>query len=651
MNFQYAPKIPIFQPLLRGGYHGKIFVENCNTLFMHFSQKNAKGKACKIYNLKGVVMSKRIIKIITFIMAILMFGCIFTACGDNGGGGSSAVPERPIDETKLQLRVKNFEGGAGHEWIVKIRDRFEEKYKNEKIGDLTGIQVEISSDKLGATSALKTSGEHIWFFNNVYYNVNIAQGDFLDISDIVKNDVLEGEGKTIEQKMDADLKAALTAYDGKYYALPSHQGLGGVTYNYNLFKQRGFFFLDDPTQGSIKNVNDARYGFMTSSADRAKKKSTGPDGLYGTDDDGLPSSIEEFKKLCEVMMDRGVKPFICYASSSHYTQMLLQALWSNIEGYDGTKLAVTFDGSTELVKLDSAGKIVTSGGNVATETKTITDANGYLLNRQLSRYQALDFMQYVFKPSTIDSFLSDGSMSSLTNIDAQFDFLASDRSEDVVDVGMLIEGNYWENEALSAGSIDSVNKNFSETAEGKTALDYRFMPMPVQYSGRVTPIGTVGENGITIEDGNKQTFIDCLYYYSFINKYAVGSDANKIKWSKEFLKFCYTNESLVESTLTTGMTFAMDYSLTEAQEAQLSSYKKSLYDIKKYGNIVTPVSASPKFVRNMATFNLGTLSSSNWSSETSYTYPLNAFNAGVSLKDYFESICEYHDADWWQGLN
>lgn len=40
------------------------------------------------------------------------------------------------------------------------------------------------------------------------------------------------------------------------------------------------------------------------------QKSCGPDGAYGTPDDGLPSSLEEFAQLCDYIKSKGGSPFI-----------------------------------------------------------------------------------------------------------------------------------------------------------------------------------------------------------------------------------------------------------------------------------------------------------------------------------------------------
>ena len=86
--------------------------------------------------------------------------------------------------------------------------------------------------------------------------------------------------------------------NGKYYALPHYSVYQGLMYNIDLFEKKGLYFAKETDNG-----ND---GFVV----KGEEKSCGPDGVYGTSDDGLPSSYEEFFKLCDYMVQRGVTPFV-----------------------------------------------------------------------------------------------------------------------------------------------------------------------------------------------------------------------------------------------------------------------------------------------------------------------------------------------------
>ena len=87
-------------------------------------------------------------------------------------------------------------------------------------------------------------------------------------------------------KLDESQQIALTAKNGSYYALPHYEIYTGLVYDADLFTEKAFYF--------------AKGGGWT---DEDSEKSCGPDGIYNTYDDGLPSSYEEFYKMMDKMVD------------------------------------------------------------------------------------------------------------------------------------------------------------------------------------------------------------------------------------------------------------------------------------------------------------------------------------------------------------
>ena len=168
-----------------------------------------------------------------------------------------------VDINKTQVYVANYEGGVGRAWLDDAKIRFENYYEDVSFEeDKTGVQVQIKSDKQVSLTQLKGSSHYIFFTGGVMYNNYISTGDFVEITDVVKNEKLPGEDKTVEDKLSADTKAALTALNGGYYTLPTAQYLSGVTYNVHLFDAKGFYFADNPSDGPVQNTKDPRYGFI-----------------------------------------------------------------------------------------------------------------------------------------------------------------------------------------------------------------------------------------------------------------------------------------------------------------------------------------------------------------------------------------------------
>jgi hypothetical protein len=419
-----------------------------------------------------------------------------------------------------------------------------------------------------------------------------------------------------------------------------------------LFEDKGLYFADNPAEAPVKNAGDPRYGFILNS--KTVKKSTGPDALYGTSDDGLPSSVEEYKKLCDCMVHLNITPFICYAYSYHYTQHLFNTLWANLAGYEEVMLSLSADstrfGKTDIVELNSNGQIVKQNGKIKViEDQTIDSTNGYLLSRQASRYYALDFMQYVFSPERVSTYMAPASLTSaLSHTDAQLNFLRGEKTGSPI--GMLIEGSYWENETKDASILSLMKDLYPDYYD---EMNYRMMPMPHQYEGRVQAIGTVGENGVTQADGIKQVGIDSSYQYGIINAHAIKESNNPAvaeRVSKLFLQFLCTDEMLKSGTVVNGMFRDYEYELSQTEYDALSGFAKSVYDIKQNGQVVTPFSNASVFVKNMSSFTLSTLTGSLFTSEK-YTYPINAFRDGESLNTFFEGIAAYRGKAWWDKLS
>lgn len=584
-------------------------------------------------------MRKKFLKIITLLL-VCLFSVQSFACNNNDLG---------IDTTKTQLSVINYDAGFGHVYLDDLVKRFEKYYEETSLEEgKKGVQVHVYNTKPVAISSMKTDSHQVFITAEVYFNNYVASGDFLNLNDIVKERNLPGETRNIESKLNDVIKEGLTAVDGNYYALPTMQGYSGVTYNRYLFDQKGLYFADDVSECAIKDVEDPRYGFILKTN---IKKSTGPDGLYGTDDDGLPSSIEEYKKLCDCMVFLNVTPFICFANSSHYTNHLLYGLWTNLAGYDQAMLNYSFNsqenGKATIVKTDSVNYPLYENGELCLEDVEITENNGYLLTKQAAKYYALDFMQYVFNAEDIGTYMDPRSLSaSLSHTDAQLEFMRG--MEVDKPIGMLIEGGYWYTESVDAGNFEFIKNNYPEYYEN---MDFRAMPLPVIYEGRVKPIGTVGEDGVTKADGNKQTVVDTNANYIVINANAVAENPAEKEAAKLFVQFMFTEESLQQSTMLGRLSWPYDYSLTEEQYQSLPTYVQSVYNIYKNENTIMPISDSSVFVKNQKKFTPITSGEPELWKTKDYSYTLTAFRAGKSLDSYFKSLVEYHDADWWGRLS
>ncbi len=533
--------------------------------------------------------------------------------------------ESAKDETKSQLQISVRDAGFGTNWFSALARGFEEKYANVSFEDgKMGVQVTDIPKRDNAGSSMmgtiKTASDAVLAVENLHY-VDYATADLLyDLSDIVDDELDDGSG-TIASKISQDNKAYLTGYDGNYYALPWFSSPLGLTYDANLFAKRNFYFAD--ANGAKPYANSSYTGkaytgrgFVSASN---TKKSCGPDGKYDTFDDGLPSSYEEFFYMLDHMYTVGVDGFIYYGASEHYLNYLFHGLLATYSGYDEMRSQFDFDSG------DGTMRIITSfdsDGNPVVENKKINKDNGYLTSQMEGKYYAVKFLEHLFKNT--NKYVYSGTMS-LSNVDAQRIFIESDLSPDYKPIAMIVEGDYWYNEA---GAIFTETEGVYPNA---TNRNFRFMSLPQK------ELGSVSEG-----EGRATTVSDGLFSYLILNN-NISNDPVREELAIKFIKYCYEDASLQLTTMMSGMPILADYELTSAQYASMDNYKQSLWDLsstaRKNGQYLSPVSGSKIFLNSYSKFQFSTASKyfNSMIDEVEQEYPRRVFtsNPQLTAKDYF----------------
>lgn len=540
-------------------------------------------------------MSDKFRKLLSVAFSVFLI-CIMIISGTACGIGE----REEVNEDAAVLNVINYDGGVGHAWLDAVIERFEVKHADAKyVEGKKGVDINVLNTKTVTFEGLNTSEYSVYFAQGVRFNELQAMGRLLNISDIVTEKA--ENGKSIESKMSEKLSDALKGYDGEYYVLPHYQSFDGVTYNKTVFDENNFYFAAEKTDYVSAKEGDPAYGFVKN-ADC--KKTCGPDGEFDTEDDGLPSSVEEFKRLCEYMKAKSVTPFIYYGGNNGeaYRNKLINALWVSLEGYEGATAQFSFDSG------ESKSRIVTgfNGGKPVSELKTIKSENMADVYQQESKFYALDFFEYVFKNE--NNYHSASVNSVYSHTDIQKLFLKDG-------VGMLLEGTYWENEARSSGTFE-IYKDLKN-------VETRCMPLPIQGTGSVA-------EGL----GRKPVMIDTLNAYAFINANTQSKFGDGIvKLAKDFLKFCYTDESLAEFTEKSSVSKNLRYSLSDEQASALTNYGKSMWNLKNGGLVVTPISDNVIFIKNPTVFDM--TDTKIWKiAETDY--PAVAFtDSAIDAKTYF----------------
>ena len=118
----------------------------------------------------------------------------------------------------------------------------------------------------------------------------------------------------------------------------------------------------------------------------------------------------------------------------------------------------------------------------------------------------------------------------------------------------------------------------------------------------------------------------------------------KKELAKEFIRFCYTDESLQETTVTTSLFFSMDYKMTEENYNKLSNYGKSIADYMSADDtkVVVAVTKNPLYMDNINRFNAHYRYVSTVCNEMFKGFADNAYNA----KQVFEGMKEYRQKGW-----
>lgn len=539
-------------------------------------------------------MKKRSLIALVLVLVTILSSLSMAGCGTG---------ESKVDSTKTHLSVLSYDGGIGSQWLKNAAKRFEEKYANVSFEEgKMGVVIDITNDKLDGKNGVTTTPCAVWFSESVNYNDLIATGQLVDISDIVTGSLSDAsngaESGTIENKLAPEFVEALTAIDGKYYCLPHYEVYTGLVYDVDLFDEYGYYFS---TNGGFTAV--------------AENKTVGPDGVKGTKDDGLPSSYEELYTLMDQMVADGVVPFTWVGAHENYVNDLFAGLQAAYTGRDEFLLNVTFDSSatnTQATIIDSFN------GDVPVEKKVdITNANGYLLSLQAGKYYAFELMEKIMSNDSYHTKMD----KSTSHLDTQEKYILSSLKAGEKPIAMMIEGTYWYNEATEALKR-SVN-TYKAQAEGRR---FGWMPLPAQYKGSVTE-----------GNGKKNTVLESLCSFAFINA-KFKDDAVTMDVAKKFLQFCYTDESLVEFSVTTGLPKCVNYTIPEDKLALIDNYfQQDVLDTKMNSDVIYPYSDNPIFVNNMGDFIFnqgGKLWEGTVDGKTTTNF-YTALKTGVSAKDYF----------------
>jgi len=572
--------------------------------------------------------SKYLSRIVAVLLALVM--CLsMAACGGSGGSGGSgdagAVQgdDGAVDTERTQLYVFNFAGGYGVQWLKLLKERYEELHKDDVYEEgKKGIQIVINNEKKLATELedqILNNKDEVYFTESAYYYSLLNKGVLGEITEAVTGDMAtygDPAGTTLLDKMYDEQKAYLgVEEDGqtKYYAYPHYASYTSLMYNVDLFEKEKYYFAKD-----VVDPQATEDYFIVRSSD---EKSAGPDGTFGTVDDGLPATIEEFFILCDYIASNGQTPVNWNGSHRDtYLGNLMQAMVANVEGLEQTMLNFTMNGVAQ-----NLGTATADGFTADAEPTTVTAANGYEMLRSKGRYYALDFIKGLVSNESYYNEL--GFNSAYSHMNAQEDFLyAGNDGGQTAPIAMLVEGTWWENEAESTykDMVDAMGDDFSQENR-----KFAVMPLPK----------------VSAEDAGKNILCENSYSLCFMK-------ANVEDWKKpiamDFIRFANSDAALAEFSQVTNTSKALKYEMTEEQMAGMTNFGRSIMQLQSSSDIVFPYSSEPIYINQAGSFAMVDMWDSSVGGEF-YGSPSVPLRKGeVSIEDYFSGLKSYYENIWGQ---
>ena len=558
------------------------------------------------------------------IVCVLSF--VIAAVSMTGLFGCGGTDSEQIDSSRTQLYVATYGGGYGTSYLKDLKTRFEEAYKDVEFEPGTGkkgVQVLYKEDKdkyMAETLVTSIAYDD----NEVFHLSGDALNDFLsggepkilELTDIVTEKLTEfGETRSIEDKL-RDAQKAYYKRDSKYYALPFIETTLGIIYDEEVFEENTLYIAKNGAPS--ERLQDGGSFSGQYKWTKTGEKSAGPDGQYGTYDDGFPATLEEFEQLINQMRKMGVKSLIWTGQfGDTYTSFLTRAFHVNYHGTDEFSILYDAGGST-----GRDTRLVTGFSSDATpiiETVNVGNDNIADLAKQAGYYYGLKMYEIILNSGTV----SDYSWQDLTQVRTQERFLASNRELGEEPIAMMIEGTWWEQEAESSGIFSDHEKEFENASREERR--FGLFPMP----------------NATEEDIGKQTILGGGG--SMVVK--AGLSPEKEALAKLFVQFSLTDESLKRFTSITSLPMGYIYEMDETDMKNMTYFGKQYWTVYSssdvaYEYIPKEQASNGKLLTLQQ--NLMYLRSENPSGTSYSLFPTEVHYNNVSLKDFFEGLARYN---------
>jgi len=526
----------------------------------------------------------------------------FTALASLAGCGNSTPKS-----TKVVVNVSAYNGGFDLKWLYEIEKRYEEKHKDDVIGDLKGVDINVCVATATApddSSVITNEKYDIYFGEDIPYVAWSANNVFLDLSETF-DAANPYDGKTITSKLSEQVTRSYKI-NNKIYGLPYSLGTFGIVYNKNLFQTNKLYIAKTSTASQTRFTN------------KESDKSAGPDGNIDTTyDNGLPENYKQFFDLCNQIVNKGHIPFTFPGASKYlYLTEFMYNLLATNEGVDGIMNRLDMNKTASNLGTIVEGEFVEDG-----ESTQITKSNAYELSRSKGTYDSLDFM-YKFLNNTAGAnnrkYFEDANGSNITNNKTHYESQTTFRNGwNDQNVFMSIEGTWFECE-----SAKHIDKYYEDNP------DLGFMPLP---RASVADLEESDRKPVLFDSSNSLCYVKGNI-----------ADANEKKYTLDFLQYVYSDEGLNIFTQKTNSFMSVNYDLTNETLEGLSTFGKDIYEQRKNGTVVYQLTDNTKFANNWKY-----LRSRNAFQRTNANTPIDAFtNKSCTAAQYFTDSAEYYKNIW-----
>ena len=572
-------------------------------------------------------------KLTTLLLALLVCACSMLG----GLTGCNREEEEAFNEEASHLYVGLYNAGYGTEYAKDLKKRFEEFYVNESFEEgKKGVQIHLSDVPQGNAfyGNITSSDVEVFFTSNTDYYQFVNQHYLLNIDDVVTGSMERyGETRTIESRMDEEAKKFYQTDEG-YFAIPYVNSYSGIAMNVDLFESKQLYFAkggcpseylrtnencDDALSfpAGVTSWNDSMYEFTGTG-----EKSAGPDGKYGTPDDGEPATYEEFFRFCDNCYDSNVQAFHWPGKFAWtFSQPMIQMI-ADYEGREQMGLNYNFTGVAKtLIDMDANGNIT------KLPDETITPATGYRLSHQESKYYVLDFVKQLLDSKNYYDEETSLENATHTHTDAQDDFVAGGFLEGKQEIALLIDGEWWWNEAQPAFDVVDAATNGEFTAQNRR---FKMLSFPKATNDKVGEPFTVLMNSDSVCAINAKI------------------DSSKIKMAKEFVKFAFTNASNLQFTKITSCIRPYEYDTPAGYKEGLNYFAKTVVETYETAEKCFVGSENNIYIYNSFNF----FNQENFWSTTiggdDFDTPVVALaKSGKTAVEYFRGMSEFKSQDFW----